>query len=226
MADREVRLMAFDVNETLFSLDRLGSAFTAGGLDPASVPLWFARLLRDGFALTAMGMYQPFGDLAAAALRSLDPDRVDALAVETVLGAFRQLDPHPDVEPALRLLRDAGVPAITLTNGSADLVGALVTRAGLDGFFQRSLSVDVVRRWKPAPEPYLWAAEHMGVAPGQVALLAAHPWDCAGARAAGLTSVWINRTGQEWPGVFPPPDVTGRDMPSAVSAVLNRPLAT
>ena len=93
--------MAFDVNETLFSLQRLGSAFTAVGLDPASVSLWFARLLRDGFALTAMGMYQPFGDLAATALRSLDPDVVNDAAVAAVLGAFRQLDPHSDVEAAL-----------------------------------------------------------------------------------------------------------------------------
>jgi hypothetical protein len=60
-----IEAVAFDVNETLFSLDRLGPAFTDVGLDPGLVPLWFARLLRDGFALTAIGGYRPFADLAA-----------------------------------------------------------------------------------------------------------------------------------------------------------------
>ena len=85
-----VRVVAFDVKETLFSLDRLGPAFAAAGLDPAAVPLWFARPLRDGFALTAIGDCRPFADLAAQTLRALDPGRV----VEAILGAFRQLDPH------------------------------------------------------------------------------------------------------------------------------------
>jgi len=152
MAERDVRVVAFDVNETLFSLDSLGPVFAAVGLNPAAVPLWFARLLRDGFALTAMGRYRPFAEVAAQHLRGLHPDTVDDTTVETVLGAFRQLDPHPDVEPALRMPHDAGVPAVTLTNGSADLVGALLDRAGLAPLVQRSPSVDGVPTVFPPPD--------------------------------------------------------------------------
>jgi hypothetical protein len=77
-----------------------------------------------------------------------------------------------------------------------------------------------VRRWKPAPEPYLWAAQELGVEPGQVALVASHPWDCAGARSAGLRSGWVNRASVVWLTVFPPPDVTGHDIPAVVAALL------
>jgi hypothetical protein len=49
MTQRDVRVVAFDVNETLFSLGGLGPVFATVGLNPAAVPLWFARLLRDGF---------------------------------------------------------------------------------------------------------------------------------------------------------------------------------
>jgi 2-haloacid dehalogenase len=220
MAERHVRVVAFDVNETLFSLGSLGPAFASVGLDPASVPLWFARLLRDGFALTAIGQYRPFGDVAGQSLRALDPAKIDDAATEAVLGAFRRLDPHPDVEPALRMLHEAGMSAVTLANGSADLVGALLSRAGLDHYIQRNLSVDEVLRWKPAPEPYLWAAAQLDAEPGQVALVASHPWDCAGAYAAGLTSAWVNRAGTPWPTMFTPPDVTGHDLPAIVAGLL------
>jgi 2-haloacid dehalogenase len=221
MDSRGVQVVAFDVNETLFSLAPLAEAFTEIGLEPDTVPRWFAQLLRDGFALTAMGQYRRFGELAAETLRAQDPGRVDDAAVETVLGAFRQLDPHPDVEPALRLLRDAGVPAVTLTNGSADLVGTLLSRAGLSPYVQHSYSVDEVRRWKPAREPYRWLVEQLGLEPEQVALVASHPWDCAGARAAGLVAGWIDRGGAHWPAVFTPPDVTARDLPTLTAALLS-----
>lgn len=112
MTGRAVDAVVFDVNETLFSLQRLGPPFADAGLDPGLVPLWFARLLRDGFALTAMGRYAPFADLAADAFRSLAPTFADdAVAVAVVLNGFRQLDPHPDVAPAFEILRTAGVPA-------------------------------------------------------------------------------------------------------------------
>ncbi len=220
MVDRAVQAVAFDVNETLFALESLAPAFTGIGLRPALVPLWFSQLLRDGFALTAMGGYRPFAGLAADSLRALDPRRVDDAAVTAVLTAFRELDPHPDVEPALRLLGDAGVPVVTLTNGDAEVVSTLLARAGLTTYVRHSLSVDAVRRWKPAAEPYRWAARELGVEPGRLALVAMHPWDCAGANAAGLISGWVNRVDAGWPRAFRQPDVTGSDLPEVVTALL------
>jgi 2-haloacid dehalogenase len=118
MSAPAIEAVAFDVNETLFSLDRLRPAFTDAGLDPRLVPLWFAGLLRDGFALTASGGYRPFAEVAAETLYGLD-ERVDDAAVATVTAAMRQLQPHPDVEPALRALHDAGLPVATLTSPSS-----------------------------------------------------------------------------------------------------------
>ena len=54
---------------------------------------------------------------------------------------------------------------MTLTNGSAYLLGALLVRAGLDGLVDRSLSVAEIGRWKPVPEPDLWAAAELRLAP-------------------------------------------------------------
>jgi 2-haloacid dehalogenase len=212
--------VVFDVNETLFSLDRLGPAFAEVGLDPQQVPLWFARLLRDGFALTAMGAYAPFADLAADALHSLAPDRIGDDAVQPILSAFRELDPHPDAAGAFDLLAHAAIPAVTLTNGGTALVQHLLDRAGLAHYVQRCLSVDAVRRWKPAPEPYQYAAAELGIEPGRLALVAAHPWDCAGAQHAGLRAGWVNRHDQSWPTVFPTPDIAGADLAAVIAGLL------
>ena len=219
MTASAIEAVAFDVNETLFGLDRLRPAFTDAGLDSNLVPVWFARLLRDGFALAALGGYRPFADVAAETLRGLGTT-VDDSAVATVITAMRELDPHPDVEPALRTLRDAGIPAVTLTNGSVEAVQALLSRAGLSGYLAANLSVDAVRRWKPALDPYRYAVSELAVNPGSLVLVAAHPWDCAGAAAAGLRAAWVNRSGQQWPAVFPEAEFSAPDLAALVNTLL------
>jgi 2-haloacid dehalogenase len=215
-----VEAVVFDVNETLFSLDRLWSAFRDAGVDPGLVPVWFAGLLRDGFALTALGGFTTFADVAAETLRGLD-DRVDDVTVAAVLAAMRELAPHPDVQPALRRLHAAGVPTATLTNGSVEVVRAMLERAGLAGHVDRNLSADEVRRWKPAAQPYRYAAAELGVDPGSTVLVASHPWDCAGAHAAGLRSAWVWRSRPHWPAFFPAPDFTGADLPTVIDVLLS-----
>jgi 2-haloacid dehalogenase len=133
---------------------------------------------------------------------------------------MRHLHPHPDVEPALQALHAAGVPAATLTNGSAEMVRAMLDGAGLSRYVTGNLSVDAVHRWKPAPEPYGYAATELGVDPAALVLVAAHPWDCAGATAAGLRAAWVNRTGQHWPAVFPAPEFTAPDLAAVTDALL------
>lgn len=219
-----VQAVAFDVNETLFDLAGLRPRFTEVGLGPEQVPLWFSRVLRDGFALTVLGDYRPFREVGASVLHALDP-RLEAQAVDRVLDGFSELDPHPDVEPALRRLGDAGVPAVTLTNGAAAVTRTLLDRAGLAAYVTATLSVDDVRRWKPAPEPYLHAARACGAEPGSTALVAAHAWDVYGAGRAGLRTAWLPRSEPRFAGsVFPAPDVHGSSLPDAVEQLL-RPCA-
>src|SRR6266545_2190810 len=95
MSGSPIEAVAFDVNETLFALDRLRPAFSDAGLDPRLVPVWFAGLLRDGFALAALGGYRPFAEVAAETLRGLDSTVVDDDVVAAVTAAMRELDPHP-----------------------------------------------------------------------------------------------------------------------------------
>jgi len=223
MDERAIDVVAFDVNETLFSLASLGSAFESVGLDAGSVPLWFARLLRDGFALTAAGEHHAFAEVAADALLSLAPESLGDAEVSAVLGAFRSLDPHPDVRPAFSRLREARVRCVTLTNGSAEVTGALLARSGLESYVEATLSVDEVRRWKPAPEPYRWAAETCGVPVSRVALVAAHAWDCDGARRAGLRTGWVSRLERRRSSIFLEPDVRGDDLVQVVDRLLELP---
>jgi 2-haloacid dehalogenase len=217
-------LVLFDVNETLSDLEPLRARFEDVGAPGHLLETWFASTLRDGFALAAAGAYADFRTVALGVLRGQferverlrrDPDQ----AGEHVLAGFGELDVHADVAEGMHKLADAGVRMATLTNGAAEIAERLLERTGLAGLVERFISVDEVRRWKPAREPYLHAARELGVAPAECALVAVHPWDVDGAKRAGLQAGWLNRGKSDYPDFFERADAT-RETLGALADVL------
>jgi 2-haloacid dehalogenase len=209
-----------DVLETLFSAANLDAAFVACGLDPAWIPCWVARIMYNGIALTAAHDYRRFADVARPALVALAPERIGEPEVQAILGALMQLDPYDDVADALRRLRAAGVRTFTLSSAEKGLAEALFARAGLGGLVDGYLSVETVRRWKPAPEPYAYGVAQVGWPAGQVALISAHEWDIHGARRAGLQTGHILRRPRLPDAVFDRADVSGEHLPEVVEQLL------
>ncbi|MGM9472452.1 haloacid dehalogenase type II [Pseudarthrobacter sp. YS3] len=219
-------VIVFDVNQTLSDMSPMGERFAEVGAPAQLAKLWFAMLLRDGFALTAAGGNGAFAEIGAEALRGLlassdlgmDLDQ----AVEHVTAGMAGLGLHPDVPGGVRALRAAGYRLVTLTNGSAQVAEKLFAPAGIRDQFERLLSVEDAPAWKPAPAAYHYAARACGVEPGEMLLVAVHPWDIHGAAQAGLATAWINRTGSTYPAYFSAPDYTVASLdilPEALGAV-------
>ena len=57
-------VIVFDVNETLSDMAPLAGRFAEVGAPELLARVWFAALLRDGFALAAAGGKEPFARLA------------------------------------------------------------------------------------------------------------------------------------------------------------------
>ena len=128
-------VVVFDVNETLLDMAPMAERFAEVGAPELAARLWFAVLLRDGFAVAAAGGNEPFARLTGGALRvvlagtSLNRPADEAAA--HVLSGFARLGVHPDVPEGVRILRRQGLRLVTLTNGSADVADRLLTQAGM-----------------------------------------------------------------------------------------------
>ena len=216
-----VRGVLLDVFETLFSPAKLSAAFAACGLDPSCAPLWLSLLFSSGIAFTAAEDYRRFREIAANTLKALDPARVGRVEVQTILTAMQQLEPHPDTAAGLARLRAAGIRVLTLTQQDAASCAALFGAAGMRDLVDGFLSVDAVRRWKPAPATYIYGAAQTGWPPAHVALISAHDWDVHGARRAGLQTGHILRCGASPISVFDRADVAGPDLPTVVEKLLS-----
>lgn len=218
-----IKVVAFDVIETLFSLEPVRARMVETGLSPHALPLWFASLLRDAFALDAAGTYVPFKEVAQATLRVMMTNQgvePTEAKVSRVVAAFAELPAHPDVRPAFEAAQAAGARIVTLTNGSADNTELLLKRAGLAEYVEMTISIDQVKRWKPTSAVYLHAAERTRVEPASLALVAAHAWDVHGAKRAGLQTGWVVRSDQTLSPIAAAPDATGHSLTEVVGRLL------
>jgi 2-haloacid dehalogenase len=217
MANAPVRLVLFDVNETLTDLSALGPRLEQVGASADVLPAWFAGVLRDGFALTAAGAYADFREIADAGLRAVLSGRKDwsgdpAAAAAHVLDGFAQLPLHPDIDPGVRALHAAGLRLATLTNGSIAVSDAVLRRAGLRDYFEALLDVAAPRAWKPSPRSYHYAARQLDIDPAEALLVAVHPWDIDGARRAGLQAAWLQREAASYPPYLAAPTYGAKDL--------------
>jgi 2-haloacid dehalogenase len=214
-------VVAFDVNETLLDLAPVAATLVELGQPEHLLPVVFGRTLLTGFAATVTGSWCRFRDAFDAALAQVS-DLGDEHRAR-VADAFGELAPHPDVEPALRRLAEAGLRVVTLSHGSPGVAEAGLSRGGISPLVERTLSTEVVRAWKPSREAYLWAAGACGVAPDRLALVASHGWDVQGAQRAGLTGAWFPRTELQYPAVYEPAHVAAGSIGEAVEALLALP---
>jgi 2-haloacid dehalogenase len=200
-----VRALVFDVFGTLVDWrSGVAAAFRASrvtGEPEELADAWRARYrpildeVNDGAR-----PWGTFDDLHLVTLEDLLTERRIDLPVEArrrLVGAWHRLSPWPDVRTGLEALRRRRVTS-TLSNGHVALLVDLARHGDLR--FDCVLSAELAHAYKPAPEAYLIAARLLGVEPAELMLIAAHPWDLEGARAAGLQTAFVDRPLEYGPG--------------------------
>jgi len=216
-------VVAFDVVETLMSLEPLRQRIVEIGLPASTLERWFALVLRDGMALTLARDYEPFPTVAASALRVVGDGELTDQDVDHVLAGLGELPAQPDAQPAMQVLSDAGITVVCLSNGAQDSTEAFLARSELDRLVEQVISVAEVGQWKPPPQVYQYALHRVGRAGYEVALVAVHAFDCHGAHAAGLTTGWAARHERYYGDIYTPPDVSGADLVEVAEALAALP---
>lgn len=134
----------------------------------------------------------------------------EAMAVFSA--ARNDVEIFPEVRPTLTEL-GRSYCIIALTNGNAD-----VNSIGIHDLFHEVISASSAGAAKPDRRIFEVAVEAGGADAEQTLHVGDHPEvDVAGARDAGLKSVWVNRTGQDWPDHLQPPDGIVRDIGELLS---------
>lgn len=211
------RALAFDVFGTVVdwrtSIARESAEFLPqvglAGRDPAAfADAWRAQYIAAMIGMKKSGRaFVPLDVLHREMLETTlrewgaQPAEIAEALLADWTRAWHRLDPWPDAVEGLTRLKTR-FPIVTLSNGNVALLLAMARRAGLP--WDAILGAEVSGFYKPDPRAYLRTAELLAVAPGELALVAAHHGDLAGARACGLATAFIARPDEY--GGAPAPD--------------------
>jgi 2-haloacid dehalogenase len=220
-----MRVLVFDVIETLLDLQALDPAFDEVFGEQSVRKQWFQQMLQSALVSTVTDAYRDFSRIGRAALEMTAQRRGVELSEEQqqrILGTVRKLPPHPDVLDGLTRLRDAGFRMAALTNSTAEVAEAQLQQAGLRELFEQALSADMAKRLKPAREAYHMAAQRLGVQPSDIRMIAAHAWDVTGAMRAGCAAAFVARPDMVLDPVGEQPDVVGADLRDVADGIIAR----
>ena len=131
---------------------------------------------------------------------------------DRLMDSYLRLRAWPDVEPALKALKQDGLRLALLSNATPEILNAGIANSGLRWAFDQVLSTDRIRTYKPDPRAYQMGVDAFGMPREEIAYVAFAGWDAAGSTWFGYPTYWANRTMAPEEGLSATPDRTGRDL--------------
>jgi 2-haloacid dehalogenase len=200
---REVKALAFDQYGTIVDMQKgLREAVTpflkGKGWDgsPDSFVTWWRRTHFENSMIDALldrghTPYRQIGHRAVSHVMDRCKISYSQEEVRWLVSQIESLKPFPDVVAALEKLRAAGYKLAILSNGDRDMLKAAGPHIGFA--FDHVISVGEAGYFKPHWKTYAKAEEIIGEERTSILFVANHAFDCIGAKAYGMRSVFVDR---------------------------------
>jgi 2-haloacid dehalogenase len=217
-----VRGIVFDMYGTVVDVGAVAEACKDVAPDPVAFNAqWRSKQLEYTFLRTLMGRYRDFWTVTQEALEftiqrfalQVTPEQRQRL-----MAAWLHPTPYPEVAAALPRLQEE-YPLAILSNGTPRMLRTGLQRTGLRRHFRWVLSADAVKRYKPAPEVYGLALQHLRLARREILFVSSNAFDVLGAKAFGFQVCWINRSVAALDPLGPTPDLIVMDFDDLVASL-------
>jgi HAD superfamily hydrolase (TIGR01509 family) len=181
MADAEPRLVIFDCDGVLVDSE------------PISISVLIKAMADLGVAITEDEAYERFLGKSLATLISILETEFNVHANEEFLESIRtnlyarfrtELKAMPGIGDAIDAL---GLPCCVASSSQVERIKLSLSVTGLLPKLPNIFSASMVKRGKPAPDLFLYAADQMHVEPRDCIVIEDSPAGIAAAKAAGMT---------------------------------------
>jgi 2-haloacid dehalogenase len=195
-----IKAVVFDAYGTLYDIQSVAAVTEEAfpGYGEIITQIWRIKQLEYTWMRSLMRRYEDFSVITreslAYTLRVLGLT-YDVAAFARIMEKYLHLDLYPDAKATLDALK--GRKLAILSNGSTEMLNALVKNSGLEPVLDATISIDSQRIFKPAPDAYSLIEQRLGVRPTDVLFVSSNPWDACGAKAFGLKVAWIERVTPE-----------------------------
>ncbi len=191
-----IKAVVFDAYGTLYDVQSVAGVIDAAfpGHGEYVTQVWRLKQLEYTWLRSLMGRYKDFRAVTRESL-SYTLDTIGLTAegalLDRIVHAYNTLSPYPEAAEALGGLSRYSLAI--LSNGSPDMLGALVQGSGFGRYLKAVISVDSKRAYKPDPRAYELVREQLGVRPEEVVFVSSNGFDVAGASSFGFKVARIER---------------------------------
>src|SRR4030081_2090038 len=195
-----IKAVVFDAYGTLYDIQSVAAVTEEAfpGYGEIVTQVWRIKQLEYTWLRSLMRRYEDFSvvtrDSLAYTLKCLGL-KYDTTAFDRIMDKYLHLDLYPDALTSLAAMKDRKLAI--LSNGSPDMLDALVKNSGLDRVLDATISVDAKKIFKPSPDAYTLIESMLHIPPSEVLFISSNPWDACGAKAFGLNVAWIERVSPE-----------------------------
>jgi 2-haloacid dehalogenase len=226
---REIKALCFDQYGTIVDMQGGLTEATAPFLkgkgwagEPGRFVTWWRRTHFENSMIDALvdrghTPYREIGHRAVAHVMDRCGIAYNQDEVRWLVSQIETLKPFAEVVPALERLRGAGYTLAILSNGDRDMLKAAGPHIGFA--FDRVISVQEAGTFKPHWKTYAKACEVIGEERSSILFVAAHAFDCIGAKAFGMRAGFIDRRRRPFGGTPHRPDLVVADF-AALAATL------
>jgi 2-haloacid dehalogenase len=210
------KLILLDVYETMLDMSEVERRVNNLMASKRGYLIWFEQFMQYCFVDNCTVQFNDFSSIAKATMqmtakilgRTITEDDIDY-----ILEHLKHLPLQDGVQEGLSLLHDQGLRIAALTNSPEKTVRERMERTGLISYFEKVLSAEKVKKYKPCKEVYEWAAAMLELELSDILLVSAHGWDIAGAANAGMQTAYVKQPRQMLYPLAPEPTFTCTDLP-------------
>jgi len=195
-SEATIEAVIFDAYGTLFDTQSLLSTLekTFPGRGDYLTQIWRLKQLEYSWLRSLADDYRDFSvvtrDALSYSLATIGIE-ADAVVLDSLAQAYDRLALYGDAHAMLTGL--TGRRLAVFSNGTTAMLEALLANAGIRDRFERVISVDTVRAFKPSPHAYRLACETLGLLPQKILLVSSNGFDLHGGALYGLQTARIER---------------------------------
>lgn len=198
MTELSVKGIVFDMYGTLVDVGAVAEACKEVAPDPIAFNnQWRAKQLEYALLRSLSEDYRDFWKVTEEALEfSLQRFGIQVSAEQRkqLMNAWLHPSTYPEVAALLPRLKLSYMLSV-LSNGTPQMLRCGLDQVGLQSYFHCVLSADAVKRFKPSPQVYQLAVQHLQLPKEEILFVSSNSWDAAGAKRFGFKVCWINRSG-------------------------------
>lgn len=211
----EVEALVFDAYGTLFDVHSVAGLCDRlwPGAGRALSQTWRAKQIEYTWLRSLAGRYASFEQVTVDALRyACDLLKLECGTqhVRALMSEYFRLAAFPGTASDLAAL--ANFKLAILSNGTPDMLDAVVEHNGLKSSFAAVMSVHPLQVFKPHPSVYQSAVDQLGTPAQRIAFVSSNCWDACGAKSFGFRTFWINRADAPVDRLGHPPDAVVRSL--------------